>query len=177
MRIKEITITETTWQDLYALNRDVLSSGPDKLRIGMELVMPDDSIYRIAAGDNLSKIAAGQGKGTRTRRNSRTGEHEPVDPRDAEAGRSRGSGTQAVPTKTTPPPAKQGPAPDGSILKAANIPWRKAGFPHYEKSDMVKRNGQWWSQPNGYFDPKATQATQPAWIDQLEQIWANSIKG
>jgi hypothetical protein len=76
MKINEL-ITETTWQDIYKLNRDVLSN-PDKLRVGMELLMPDDSIYRIAPGDNLSKIAAGQGKGTRERRNTRTGMHEPV---------------------------------------------------------------------------------------------------
>jgi len=76
MKINEL-IRETTWQDIYKLNRDVLSN-PDKLRVGMELLMPDDSIYRIAPGDNLSKIAAGQGKGTRERRNTRTGMHEPV---------------------------------------------------------------------------------------------------
>lgn len=167
MRIKEIAITETTWQDLYALNKDVLSSGPNVLKVGMELVMPDDSIYRIAAGDNLSKIAAGQGKGTRERKNPSTGMHEPVDPRGAYRGDRNDRSTTPGPTQTTPPQVKQGPAPDGSILKAVNIPWATT-YPQFKGLDMVKTKGVWYIKGG----TASQYAKEPAFIQQLEDLWA-----
>jgi len=77
MRIKEI-IKEATWQDIYNLNRDILSS-PNSIKTGMELIMPDNSHYQVAQGDNLSLIAAGKGRG-RTVWNSR-GEYQQAQPK------------------------------------------------------------------------------------------------
>ena len=150
MRIKEI-LKETTWQDIWALNKAQIPD-PNRIFPGQEIKLPNGTSTHVDKGDTLSRIAL----------RFRKGWYNP--------GTAVDNAQQAAPT---------GPklAPEGTVLKAAQIPWRKAGFPHYANSDMVKRNGQWWSQGNSWSDPKPTQATQPAWIDQLEMIWANSLKG
>lgn len=51
-----------TWKDIYNLNKNYIKD-PNNLGVGQSIEMPDGSLYQIAAGDSLSKIAAGQGKG------------------------------------------------------------------------------------------------------------------
>jgi LysM repeat protein len=159
MRIKEI-ITETTWNDIYKLNQSQLPGGPNQLRVGQTLEMPDGTYYEVAAGDNLSKIASGQGRGTRYRETG-SGAIEPFDPRGAYRGdRSAVPG----PTKTT---VKTGPAPEGSAVKAANIPWAQT-YPQYVGRDMIKTNGKWMIKGG----TASQYAIEPAFIQQLEDLWA-----
>ena len=51
-----------TWKDIYNLNKKYIND-PNNLGVGQSIEMPDGSLYQIGAGDSLSKIAAGQGKG------------------------------------------------------------------------------------------------------------------
>jgi LysM repeat protein len=48
----------TSWQQIYAANKDVIGPNPNLIKPGQKLTMPDGSTYTVAAGDNLSKIAA-----------------------------------------------------------------------------------------------------------------------
>lgn len=160
MKINEL-ITETTWQDIYKLNRDVLSN-PDKLRIGMELLMPDDSIYRIAAGDTLSKIAAGQGKGTRERKNSRTGMHEPVPGSDtvqvkinkpvAQAPVSRSGAARSTAGKVQPDDASgTGPLDiGGGVLVDPNM--EPSDIDSLQTTKASAWPGEMWKVINGKFE-------------------------
>jgi LysM repeat protein len=161
MRIKEITINETTWNDIYRLNQSQLPGGPNQLRVGQTLEMPDGTFYNVAAGDNLSKIAGGQGKGS-YHRETATGTIEPFDPRGAYRGDNRSS--TPGPTKTT---VKTGPAPDGSIVKAVNIPWETT-YPQFKGLDMVKIKGTWMIKGG----TASQYAKEPAFVQQLEDLWA-----
>ena len=159
MRFRELF--ETTWQDIYKLNQSQLPGGPNQLRVGQTLEMPDGTYYEVAAGDNLSKIASGQGKGTRHRETS-SGAIEPIDPKGAYRGDNRA--TTPGPIKTT---VKTGPAPEGSIVKAANIPWAQT-YPQYVGRDMIKTNGKWMIKGG----TASQYAVEPAFIQQLEDLWA-----
>jgi len=162
MRIKEI-ITETTWNDIYRLNQSQLPGGPNQLRVGQTLEMPDGTFYNVAAGDNLSKIASGQGKGTYHRETAK-GIVEPFYPNGAYRGdRSATPG----PVQTTPTQVKTGPAPDGSVLKAVNIPWATT-YPQFTGLDMIKTTGVWRIRGG----TASQYAKEPAFIQQLEDLWA-----
>jgi len=163
MKINEL-LTETTWQDIYKLNRNQLPGGPDRLEIGRDLEMPDGSFYTVAAGDTLSKIAAGQGRGKRYRETAKG--MELIDPRDAQGAR-RGSRTDAPITPAPVTQAKQGPAPDGSVLKAAVIPWAQT-YPQFAGQDMIKTKGVWYIKGG----TASQYAKEKPFIAQLEQLWA-----
>jgi hypothetical protein len=163
MKINEL-LTETTWQDIYKLNRNQLPGGPDRLEIGRDLEMPDGSFYTVAAGDTLSKIAAGRGRGKRYRETAKG--MELIDPRDAQGAR-RGSRTDAPITPAPVTQAKQGPAPDGSVLKAAVIPWAQT-YPQFAGQDMIKTKGVWYIKGG----TASQYAKEKPFIAQLEQLWA-----
>jgi len=48
---------KTTWQDIYALNRDVVGPNPDLIFPGQKLKLPSGEQYTVKPGDWLSKIA------------------------------------------------------------------------------------------------------------------------
>lgn len=55
--------TPTTWQTIYSSNKSVVGTNPNLIKPGQQLTLPNGSTYTVVAGDNLTKIAAGKGKG------------------------------------------------------------------------------------------------------------------
>lgn len=52
-------ITETTWHDIYNLNKDVIGTNPNLIKPGQVLKMPDGAPdYVVKPGDNLTRIAS-----------------------------------------------------------------------------------------------------------------------
>jgi hypothetical protein len=56
--------TVTTWQAIYAANKDVIGNNPNLIYPGQVLTLSNDITYTVASGDNLTKIAAGRGGGS-----------------------------------------------------------------------------------------------------------------
>jgi hypothetical protein len=71
----------------------------------------------------------------------------------------------------TTPTAPAGPAPDGAVIKSADIPWAEK-FPFYQGADMVKKNGKWTTQATPQWNGMGATANQPDWIATLEKIYA-----
>ena len=52
-------ITETTWHDIYNLNKDVIGTNPNLIKPGQVLKMPNGAPdYVVKPGDNLTRIAS-----------------------------------------------------------------------------------------------------------------------
>jgi hypothetical protein len=57
---------KTSWQQIYNINRSTIGSNPNLIKPGQQLKLPDGSTYTVARGDNLSNIARGIFRGSRS---------------------------------------------------------------------------------------------------------------
>ena len=150
MRIREILseANTVTWNDIWKLNPDI--KDPNKIYVDQQIKLPGTAgAHMVQRGDTLSRIAQLYNMGA-------YGEGKPV------------VATQvAAPAPVAQVKTKQGPAPDGSVLPAAVIPWADT-FPQFAGRDMVKTKGV-WRVKNG---TASQYANQPGFIKQLEDLWA-----
>lgn len=82
-----------------------------------------------------------------------------------------GNQPQAATDAAQPAQAQQGPAPEGSVLDAKDIPWQQYD-PKYNGKSLTKKKGIWTT--DDWINPAT--AVDPAWVAQLEKIWASKPK-
>ena len=71
-----------------------------------------------------------------------------------------------------PAPAPAGPAPEGAVLKAQDIPWDSYNK-NYVGADLIKKDGKWTTQATPQWNGLGARAGDPAWIAQLEKIYSS----
>ena len=104
---KPDNFTPTTWQTLYSSNKSVVGKNPNLIYPGQQLTLPNGSTYTVVTGDNLTKIAAGKGKGMYSNPTTTpTSEATPIEPLPPEPA--------PTPPASEPPPPPPPPALENS---------------------------------------------------------------